>query len=169
MLNRKQHQNIQGFTWIELLVVIAVIGILAAIALPSFLNKKACACVEAEAPHYVGSLLRMQQAFFLDESRFATSFSEATSRYSKGYVPPESNNYAYSINTQKGKTFVYGKSRKLSLKSYVGGVFLIEDKGKNEVRTEAIRCVAKQPGTQSIAPPIDAQTCGEGTIKVGNN
>jgi hypothetical protein len=51
----------------------------------------------------------------------------------------------------------------------VGGLFLIEDKGKKEFRTERIVCVAKQPGTQTIAPPIDAKTCGEGTIKVGDN
>jgi type II secretory pathway pseudopilin PulG len=54
---------------IELLVVIIIIGILAAIALPSFLNQ-ANKAKQSEAKTYVGSMNRGQQAYFLENDTF---------------------------------------------------------------------------------------------------
>ena len=61
--------NDQGFTLIELLVVIIIIGLLAAIALPLFLNQANKARF-AEAKSYVGTMSRLQQAYFLEKQTF---------------------------------------------------------------------------------------------------
>jgi hypothetical protein len=71
--------------------------------------------------------------------------------------------YTYSIETNKTKTFVFGKSQKPALRSYVAGVF-VNPTEKNA--STAIVCKAKEVGAQLIEPPIDANTCGAGTINI---
>ncbi len=67
-LSKKKTEG--GFTLIELLVVIIIIGILSAIALPSFLNQ-ANRARETEAATYIGSINRGQQAYRLEQPSFA--------------------------------------------------------------------------------------------------
>jgi type IV pilus assembly protein PilA len=70
ILNKKNEN--EGFTLIELLVVIIIIGILSAIALPSFLNQ-ANKARASEAKTYTGSINRAQQAYFLEANSFITT------------------------------------------------------------------------------------------------
>jgi prepilin-type N-terminal cleavage/methylation domain-containing protein len=157
VLNRKKSQQIPGFTWIELLVVMVVVGILAAIALPSL---RACACQErgGEAKQYVGTLARTQQVFLLEQKHFASSMAELGKPNSS-----DTRNYSYSTVNHKTKAFVFGKSQKPSLESYVAGIFM-NPVEKNT--STAIVCKAKERGTHPIELPIDANTCGEGTVNV---
>jgi type IV pilus assembly protein PilA len=150
------NQKISGFTFIEFLAVIAIIGILTAIALPSFLNPGCCLNCGSEAKAYVGTLSRAQQVRLLEKKRFASSISELGSDFSS-----ETKYYTYSVASYENKAFVFGNAKNPYMKSYVSGVFATPTEKNASV---LIICVVKKAGTQSIWPPIDAQTCGEGTV-----
>lgn len=62
----------EGFTLIELLVVIIIVGVLAAIALPSFLNQIGKAR-GSEAKSNLGTMNRSQQSYRLENNTFATN------------------------------------------------------------------------------------------------
>jgi type IV pilus assembly protein PilA len=72
-LAKKKNQN-GGFTLIELLVVIVIIGVLAGIALPSFLSQ-ASKAKEAEAKNYTGAVNSAQQAYRVENTTFATDLA----------------------------------------------------------------------------------------------
>ena len=94
LINKKK--NDEGFTLIELLVVIIIIGILSAIALPSFLNQ-ANKAKESEAKTYVGSMNRGQQAYFTENG----SFSDTIGALGIG-IEETTDNYQYVTANQNG-------------------------------------------------------------------
>jgi type IV pilus assembly protein PilA len=67
---RGRAQDEKGFTLIELLVVILIIGILAAIALPAFLNQRGKA-QDTEAKTAVRTAQTAMETFYTDEQDYA--------------------------------------------------------------------------------------------------
>jgi type IV pilus assembly protein PilA len=144
ILNKKKNE--EGFTLIELLVVIIIIGILSAIALPSFLNQ-ANKARQSEAKQYVGSINRGQQAYYLENSN---SFTTIVTELSLG-IAPTTENYIYAIKSTTPASFVtnMASAKKKALKSYAGVAYTSDQEVSSvkETITQAIVCEAKNPLT----------------------
>ncbi len=131
-----------GFTLIELLVVIIIIGILSAIALPSFLNQ-ANKARQSEAKTYIGSMNRAQQAYYMENSNeFAATANFA--RLGLG-VAKETSNYKYeiegggaNISTVVNRAEIKTNPTQSALKAYLGGVSASTVTGTNEAATLAV-------------------------------
>jgi type IV pilus assembly protein PilA len=142
--NRKNREE-EGFTLIELLVVVIIIGVLAAIALPSLLGQVNKA-KQSEARNYVGTANRSQQAFFLEYQRFATDLSEL-----QVGIKTTSDNYTYDIQvngTAPEAAQFRAEAIKPALKSYYGLVgTIVGDSATKEALTVAIACESAAPSS----------------------
>lgn len=152
-----QQKRDEGFTLIELLVVIIIIGILSAIALPSFLSQ-ANKVRQAEAKNIVGTLNRAQQAYYFENQIFADNVRAL------GIGVVDSDNYNYSaiaINSTTDAVANKAKSRNDNLKGYAGGVF--KTAGKT---TLTILCEANSVGVNMPTAPSNASDCGDGLTRM---
>lgn len=133
----------EGFTLIELLVVIIIIGILAAIALPSFLNQAAKAR-QSEGSTYVGSLNRAQQAYYVEQGKFAADLKTLNAG-----IKEKTDNFEYkTVGTDTEATSTADKLQ-ASLKSFKGVVKLEDQQAK------AILCItAKENEAASAATKL---------------
>ena len=145
-----QKKKDEGFTLIELLVVIIIIGILSAIALPSFLNQAAKARA-SEARTNVGALNRAQQSHYLENQTFTTTISAL------GVGIKDTDNYSYAAAGTSLASAVTNTAKAINadLKGYAGGVFKEAD-----VTTSSILCEASSAGTALPAPTMTSSSCG---------
>ena len=133
MLNKKNGEK--GFTLIELLVVIIIIGILAAIALPSFLNQTSKA-KQSEAKTYVATINKTQQAYFTEKGTFAPGLT-----YLSLGTPAATDNYSYATLSNTTIATVTGAATlKPNLKAYVGRISTGVIISISEVYSNSIVC-----------------------------
>ncbi|MEO1378388.1 MAG: type IV pilin-like G/H family protein [Cyanobacteria bacterium J06635_10] len=161
---RKKKEN-EGFTLIELLVVIIIIGILSAIALPSFLNQ-ANKARQSEAKTLVGSMNRAQQAYALENTAFASN--DEIGKLGIG-IKTQSENYIYAIDGSGSAVTNQARpvKEKAPIKAYVGGVMIGTIKATSESTSLAILCEADQAlvadnslnGEQKATFTGDSPTC----------
>lgn len=143
-----------GFTLIELLVVIIIIGILSAIALPSFLNQ-ANKAKQSEAKTYIGSMNRAQQAYYMENNVFADNANFG--KLGLG-IPQTTPNYTYTVYgggvngaTQAAASPAVGGNA--AVKAYVGAAKVGQLNG--EATTLAVLCEAAKSPVQSGLLPTD--------------
>ena len=164
-LNQKKTD--EGFTLIELLVVIIIIGILSAIALPSFLSQ-ANKAKQSEAKTYVGSLNKGQQAFFTEQSKFADDISQLGVG-----IKTQTTNYTYNTSAAGALTNATAVSRAslttsaAGLKAYAGKVALQVAGSASDVTSVAILCETKGPATAAPAEPASGIACDASQVPVG--
>jgi type IV pilus assembly protein PilA len=72
---RERAQDEKGFTLIELLVVILIIGILAAIAIPSFINQRSKG-TDAEAKAGVKTAAEAMETFYTDNNNYQANTTD---------------------------------------------------------------------------------------------
>ncbi|NET77917.1 type IV pilin-like G/H family protein [Okeania sp. SIO1F9] len=150
----------EGFTLIELLVVIIIIGILSAIALPSFLNQ-ANKAKQSEAKQYLASINKGQQAYYAEEGDFINDI-EKIGNLGLG-IKTATGNYTYTLGEAevdgKNGANAWTKNAVSGLNYYVGAVYLTA--AGNALTSQTILCESDEPSTDAEAaapePPGNAQ------------
>lgn len=163
-----QKRQDKGFTLIELLVVIIIIGILSAIALPSFLSQ-ANKAKESEAKQYTGSMNRAQQAKFSEAGGFAIAVDELGMG-----IKTQTSNFTYTVSAASGSSSNQVGNQAVpivkALRAYTGTVTLVPNATTSETTTVAILCVTKATtnaalATASAVPPVCDTATSEAVTK----
>ncbi len=94
----KKIMNQKGFTLIELMIVVAIIGILAAIAIPNFLNYQ-CKAKQSEAKSHLGTIRSMQEAYFAEYDTYGANAAAI------GFETKGTARYAIALTTANATTF----------------------------------------------------------------
>jgi type IV pilus assembly protein PilA len=148
-----KHKDNEGFTLIELLVVIIIVGVLAAIALPSFLNQIGKAR-GSEAKSNLGTITRGLQAYRLENATMTNVLTNLDAKVTSGF-------YQYNLSgAGQNAATVNTTTTQSDLKSYSARV------NQNGDTFEAIICESQDTVANATAStaPASATNCG-GTLK----
>jgi len=99
-------QSRRGFTLIELLIVVVIIGILAAMAIPKFMNTKGKANFAAMKSD-LHNLTTAEEAYFYDHANYSMILDSIPFRGSKGDVVEvkEATNVGWSATAQNPESY----------------------------------------------------------------
>ena len=100
-------KNNKGFTLIELMIVVAIIGILAAIAIPNFVNYQ-CKAKQSEAKQLLKTYATGLEAYMAEYDTYTQDLSKLdvevpTKRYTTVTIAPVSNSARTFTITASGK------------------------------------------------------------------
>jgi type IV pilus assembly protein PilA len=141
----QHHKGNEGFTLIELLVVIIIVGVLAAIALPSFLNQIGKAR-GSEAKSNLGTVNRAQQSYRLENSTFATALTGLDAKISGNF-------YTYTVTGgQYTTTTAAPPVANNDLKAYSAGVAQSGDNTSAAVVCESVDTYGGSSNNAVAAP-----------------
>jgi type IV pilus assembly protein PilA len=85
-IRKAQEEGEGGFTLIELLVVIIIIGILAAIAIPVFLNQRQKG-YDAQAKSDARNLATLEETYLTDNDKYVAAADKTAATAALGYKP----------------------------------------------------------------------------------
>jgi type IV pilus assembly protein PilA len=166
-LNNRQKSD-KGFTLVELLVVIVIISILAAIALPNFMNQTAKA-KQSEGKQNVALINKTQTNYRSEKNTFATKFDDLAVAVLKGGTTDSTTNYVYTLNPSKDSATIAAQSLDSALKSYAGGSVRFVNASSESVIASTI-CETALPGTAIVSAPSiisGSATCAGGYVTLG--
>lgn len=153
--NLKKQRKCEGFTLIELLVVVIIIGIMSAVALPTFLGQTGKA-KETEAKKNLSSIGLAQQTYFFEQGTFADNLTKLNVSFQRTYYNfPEPT--LISANAVKHQANAENPVA-TNTRNYGLGVYYNSDG-----RFSVILCQSSTPSGQAEAPNTSIDSCTNGT------